>query len=62
MKHSISFCDALNSHFSLIMSVNVSCIEVFATVLGGLQSQFGRDWEEKYHCTHRETNSDSPVF
>ena len=62
MKHNVSFCDALNAHFLLTMSVNVSCNEVFATGLSGLQSQFGRDWEEKYHNTNRETNSDSPFL
>jgi hypothetical protein len=62
MKHIVSFCDALNAHFPLVMSMNVSCVEVFAAGLGGLQGQCGRDWEEKYHCTNRETNSDSAVF
>ena len=62
MKHYVSFCDALNTHFPMIMSVNVSCSKVFASLLGGPQRQRVRNGEEKYHYTHRKTKSDSAVF
>lgn len=62
MNCNVAFCDSLDAQFSVIMYFCVSCNKIFATVLGGPQSQCGRDWEENFHCTRRETNPDSLVL